>query len=880
MSEMTNFQSIMYERISSNEEEEVVQEDSELPPAFVSTRGTERNGRWNHIENLDDFFTRVYEYFQKSGFTCLVLGQAFGLLQYVFVVLFTTFLFICVDYKELFDNPNPHFSEVIDWHKFENMHHGVRICLVVAFLFWCIRLVHVVRHSMKAWEIRQFYYQALHITDDQLQNMVWNDVQTKLVDVQKVHHICIHKRELSELDIHHRILRKKNYLIAMQNKNVIPCIYNFPVIGKRTFLTEGLKYNLDLILFSGTGAPFESSWKIRREYKDSNARNYLAAQLSRRIFMLGIMNLCLCPFIFVYQVLHSFFTYGELIKRSPDLFGARRWSLYGRLYLRHFNELDHEFKARLSKAYEPSTRYINAFNSPMLSILCRNIAFFAGAILAVLLGLSFYDQDVLTAEHVISFMATLGIIIKICAGFIPDEHAVWCPETMMKLILAHTHYIPDSWKGKAHTSEVREQFQRLFQYKFIYLLEELFSAVLTPYILCFVLRHQAQQIVDFYRNFTVDVTGVGDVCSFAQMSVRRQWPGDEDDDGQPPQQPQGYQGYNEIEQQTQPPQANNQKTELSLLHFSMKNPTWRPTDSGKQFIETIKEQVMQGSVMMTSETYNQRQLTEQSRMGLPQYHGSSADFTNFIGLPSMQSPRDAVTSAGDGGLQSLHYPNPEVMRSVDQQQAQDNMMQKSVLYMYDNQSSRLASLTRQISSTDSTSQPPSQSPESPSPGDDGPSSGEDAWPSSDQPGRVVPSTNMSAPSSGPHSIVNYSHQQQTSGQHIASDSSTHGLLPSLGSADQLPALGFLIDHHQPSSDDSHQLQHSGSPSTEGFLQPRTSADRLHTQPDLLGQQPHLTDMLTHPLTQHSDRSRSDANDESFISAADDSDLTNRWSADN
>ena len=38
----------------------------------------------------------------------------------------------------------------------------------------------------------------------------------------------------------------------------------------------------------------------------------------------------------------------------------------------------------------------------------RTIAFFAGAILAVLLGLSFYDQDVLTVDNVLSFMATLG----------------------------------------------------------------------------------------------------------------------------------------------------------------------------------------------------------------------------------------------------------------------------------------------------------------------------------------------------------------------------------------------------------------------------------------------------------------------------------------
>ena len=31
----------------------------------------------------------------------------------------------------------------------------------------------------------------------------------------------------------------------------------------------------------------------------------------------------------------------------------------------------------------------------------------------------------------------------------------------------------------------------------------------------------AGSIVDFFRNFTVDIVGVGDVCSFAQMDVRK-----------------------------------------------------------------------------------------------------------------------------------------------------------------------------------------------------------------------------------------------------------------------------------------------------------------------------------------------------------------------
>ena len=43
-----------------------------------------------------------------------------------------------------------------------------------------------------------------------------------------------------------------------------------------------------------------------------------------------------------------------------------------------------------------------------------------------------------------------------------------------------------------------------------------------PHITSLCLKiYKFQEIVDFFRNFTVDVVGVGDVCSFAQMDVRR-----------------------------------------------------------------------------------------------------------------------------------------------------------------------------------------------------------------------------------------------------------------------------------------------------------------------------------------------------------------------
>jgi len=51
---------------------------------------------------LDAFFTRVYHYHQQHGFACMMLQEFLELVQFAFVVCFSTFLLKCVDYGVLF----------------------------------------------------------------------------------------------------------------------------------------------------------------------------------------------------------------------------------------------------------------------------------------------------------------------------------------------------------------------------------------------------------------------------------------------------------------------------------------------------------------------------------------------------------------------------------------------------------------------------------------------------------------------------------------------------------------------------------------------------------------------------------------------------------
>lgn len=113
------------------------------------------------------------------------------------------------------------------------------------------------------------------------------------------------------------------------------------------------------------------------------------------------------------------------------------------------------------------------------------------------------------------------------------------------------------------------------------MINELISPLVTPFILFFWLRPRALEIVDFYRNYTAEVAGVGDVCAFSMMNLRKNgnpaWrsPGSPSSDKPTPKLP-------------QVDQAEDGKVEMSLLSFSVRNPTWDPVDiEAKEFVEEI-----------------------------------------------------------------------------------------------------------------------------------------------------------------------------------------------------------------------------------------------------------------------------------------------------
>nr|KAF6468939.1 autophagy related 9B [Molossus molossus] len=562
-------------------------------------------GSWHHIQNLDSFFTKIsftYSYHQRNGFACILLEDVFQLGQFVFVITFTTFLLRCVDYNILFANqPSnrtrpglPHSKVTLSDAILPSSQCAQRIrsspllvfLLILAAAFWLVQLLRSVCNLFSYWDIQVFYREALRISPEELSSVAWAEVQSRLLALQRSGGLCVQPRPLTELDVHHRILRYTNYQVALANKGLLPARCALPWGGSVAFLSRGLALNVDLLLFRGPFSLFRGGWELPDAYKRNDQRGTLAARWRRTVLLLAAVNLALSPLVLAWQVLHAFYSHVELLRREPGTLGARRWSRLARLQLRHFNELPHELRARLARAYRPAAAFLRAAAppAPLLALLARQVVFFAGALFAALLLLTVYDEDVLAVEHVLTAMTALGVTATVARSFVPDEQCQGrSPQLLLQSALAHMHYLPEE-PGAGGRASAYRQMARLLQYRAVSLLEELLSPLLTPLFLLFWFRPRALEIIDFFHHFTVDVAGVGDICSFALMDVKRH--------GHPQWLSAGQ------TEATQSQRAEDGKTELSLMRFSLVHPQWRPPGHSSKFLGQLRGRVQQDAAAL------------------------------------------------------------------------------------------------------------------------------------------------------------------------------------------------------------------------------------------------------------------------------------------
>lgn len=178
-------------------------------------------------------------------------------------------------------------------------------------------------------------------------------------------------------------------------------------------------------------------------------------------------------------------------------------------------------------SYPFATRYLDQFPKRKAEQMAKTVAFIAGSVMTVLAIASLVDPELflgfeITHDRTVLFY--VGIFATVWAtarGMITEDNSVFDPEYALRNVIEYTHYEPDHWKGRLHSFDVKVEFSELYQIKIKIFLEEIMSIFFTPLILFTSLPRSSDQIIDFFREFTIHVDGLGYVCSFAVFDFNK-----------------------------------------------------------------------------------------------------------------------------------------------------------------------------------------------------------------------------------------------------------------------------------------------------------------------------------------------------------------------
>lgn len=497
---------------------------------------------WANVTNMDAFLSDVYYYYTGKGLYNIVLSRAVELAILVFSLFLAVFLVWGVDYEAFASaasGKHATLGDLVIPGFFWRVPAQGKLLLVGFGAYVVLRLGQLAvdcRYRLR--ELGNFYLQLIGALDDELATISWAAIVEKLMLLPPKPQVL----RLNAHDIANRIMRKENYMVALVNRGVLaldlPQVLGMDVFSAESSLTRTLDWNLRLCIYNFV---FSAQGQLQPRVLRPGDRNHLAKELSARFRMAALVNVLLCPFLAVYYVLVYFFRYFSEYRSNPaSIVGLRQYTPWAEWRLREYNELPHLFARRLRLSQGPANTYVAQFPG---GVVVRNamhlVHFVLGAVTAVLvlMGLWLDDEsrrfwlfELTEGRSAVFYISVLGTVWAVtspgpeesgssspggAAGGSSSGSFIYDPEAALRYVSQFTHYLPRAWHGRLHTVGVKNEFCGLYSLKIVLILREIVSVVLTPFILWFCVLRSSGAIIDFFRDHSVHVDGLGHVCYFA-----------------------------------------------------------------------------------------------------------------------------------------------------------------------------------------------------------------------------------------------------------------------------------------------------------------------------------------------------------------------------
>ncbi|EXJ94705.1 hypothetical protein A1O1_03102 [Capronia coronata CBS 617.96] len=492
--------------------------------------------RWVNVTNLDNFLLEVYTYYVYHGFWSILLMRLLNLVTVAFVVGFSIFLTQCINYRDI--RGSTKMSEILVPQCGRNMGFLPNALLWLTTFIWIWKSALYVIDIPRLNHMHDFYHHLLNIPEQEIQSISWQEVVSRLMALRDSNPTITStskkpggyirsqdKQRMDAHDIANRLMRRQNYMIAMINKDILDLTLPIPFLRNRKLFTRTLEWNIDMCIMDFV---FNRKGQVRTLFLKDTHRKDLSEALRKRFILAGVASLLFAPFLAIFFILKHFFENFNEYQKNPAQIGSREYSRFAQWKFREFNELYHLFQRRINMSYPFATRYINQFPKDKTIQAAQFVSLVSGAVVSVLGLATIFDQEnflnfeVTPGRTTIFYLGIFGSIWALARGLLPDDNMVYDTSLAIQEVIQFTHYEPQHWAGRLHTIEVKQEFSQLYQMKLVIFIEEVLSMIFTPFVLWFSLPKCSDRIIDFFREFTVHVDGLGYVCSFAEFNFMKQ----------------------------------------------------------------------------------------------------------------------------------------------------------------------------------------------------------------------------------------------------------------------------------------------------------------------------------------------------------------------
>lgn len=463
--------------------------------------------------NADEFVADVYTYYKHQGFYPILMSSVLSLV-YILLIASATLLFAHCTVIQT-DNHQISFNLtsacLLSVPKTSWFLYG--ICILYASL----NSLAIGRALVRINGIRRLFCSKLHISENELQHLKWSFIQSKLDLAQEWVRFSISGHGFHNVEVRLRLLRQTNYETALFSQGIISPLFRIPLLGTIAYYPDLLSQYIRLSLTNAPNCIFKNDSCLADELRVESEST--AVRLRRHLLIITVAGLLLSPLVLIYKLLDNVYRHLEMIRQNPSVFSKRVWSRYGRLVLRHFNELDHELDVRLSQAQSLANDYLDDSLNYTHCAIYRFLASCAASLAAILF--IFTGVTARYTSELLLPITALGVVYKLFRGLLPSDGRR--TSNADELCRALFEALPYLRRQVGHSAdgdpidhpEVRRRLSYLLTHRVTHVLNEVTSPVLAPLVLFLHVRPRAQDIADFFRNHTTLVPTVGDVCAFA-----------------------------------------------------------------------------------------------------------------------------------------------------------------------------------------------------------------------------------------------------------------------------------------------------------------------------------------------------------------------------